>query len=294
MTPDTGGDSRRHPTVSVIIPCKDGEATVGAQLRALLRQSAPVAFEILVCDNGSTDGTARVVDDYSVAANGVRLIDASDAVGINHARNVGLSEARGELMLFCDADDVVQPGWLAGHWRAYRGGADVLAGRCIRVGPGGQRFGETGWNDTLNFLPWATGANFGISRAVLEKCGLMDETYRGGGDETEYCWRAQLAGFELAFVPDARIDYRQRDDARSAFRQGLGYGRSHVRLYVAYNPSGMRRPSVAKGVLSTGRAVARTALALMTRSDTLPQRMKELGIKVGRIRESVKSRRLFI
>ena len=107
------------PVVSVVVPAFDAESTLGEQLGALAGQVGAPVFEVLVCDNGSRDGTAGVVWSFvgrsvgSVAWSGVRLVDASVRRGPAAARNVGAGRARGEFLVFCDADDVVSPGWVA-------------------------------------------------------------------------------------------------------------------------------------------------------------------------------------
>jgi glycosyltransferase involved in cell wall biosynthesis len=59
-----------------------------------------------------------------------RLVDASKTIGPGATRNAGARAAKGELMAFCDADDVVQPGWLAGHMTALAT-ADLVGGVSI-------------------------------------------------------------------------------------------------------------------------------------------------------------------
>ena len=102
------------PAVSVVIPVLNGAATISQQLAALAGQTYRGPMEVLVADNGSTDATVEVVQALSGRLPGLRLVDASARVGTNHARNAGAAAAGGDLLAFCDADDVAAPGWLAG------------------------------------------------------------------------------------------------------------------------------------------------------------------------------------
>src|SRR5436305_2382407 len=104
--------------LSVVIPCLNAAATIAVQLEALAGQSWEGEWEVIVADNGSTDGSREIVESYRGRLPGLRLVDASDRRGQAHARNLGAAAATGDAFLFCDADDEVAPGWLAGLGRA--------------------------------------------------------------------------------------------------------------------------------------------------------------------------------
>src|SRR3954452_8254427 len=104
--------------LSVGIPCLNAASTLGVQLAALTRQSWPGGWEVIVADNGSTDGSREIVESYRGRLPGLELVDASDRRGQAHARNAGAAAASGDAFLFGDADDEVAPGWLAALGRA--------------------------------------------------------------------------------------------------------------------------------------------------------------------------------
>lgn len=210
--------SAPFPTVSVVIPCRDAAATLGHQLAALGRQTYPEPVEIIVADNGSRD------DSRDVARRaGVRVVDASGRRGPNRARNAGASRAGGELVLVCDADDVVADDWVAEMVSALQD-FDLVGGSLEReklnagAGPGW----VPAFADDLprfGFLPAASGANFGIRRDVLRSLGGWDESFEGGPDDIELCWRAQLQGYSLGHTPDAVVHYRMRPTTLGMARQ---------------------------------------------------------------------------
>ena len=287
-----------RPDVSVVVPCHNGASTLRAQLSALADQQTRASFEVLLCDNGSTDGSAAVVGEYDER---FRVVEAGEVRGINHARNRGISASAAPLLLFCDADDRVHPGWLEAYWRAFGDGAALMGGSLRRVAGASTAEEEDtpdvvwqhGLNDYLGFLPWATGANCGLARTVVDACGPFDETYRGGGDETEFFWRAQLAGFGLRFVGDAAIDYVRRPSSAGVYRQNRDFGRSHVRLFVQFRQHGMRRRFGAQMTGALGRTVVRLA---RSRGSARHRRalVAQLGILAGHARQSVSSRSLYV
>jgi glycosyltransferase involved in cell wall biosynthesis len=101
-----------RPTVSVIVPARNEECCLGACLQSLVEQSG-VGFELIVVDDGSSDGTRGIAQ----AVASVRVVDAGSPplgwTGKNNAMAAGSKGARGEWLLFTDADTVHQPGSLA-------------------------------------------------------------------------------------------------------------------------------------------------------------------------------------
>ncbi len=100
------------PLVSVIVPARNEEHSLGACLDSLLRQSEP-AIELIVVDDGSTDGTRAVAQSFA----GAKVLDVGPVPpgwgGKAHACQTGANAARGEWLLFTDADTVHKPGSLA-------------------------------------------------------------------------------------------------------------------------------------------------------------------------------------
>ncbi|MGD1080593.1 MAG: glycosyltransferase family 2 protein [Candidatus Sulfotelmatobacter sp.] len=117
----------QRPTVSVIIPARNEEACLGDCLQSLLAQSG-VLFEIIVVDDHSTDRTPEIASSFSA----VRVIDAGPLpegwTGKNNAVTAGARQARGEWLLFTDADTVHLPGSLArALTEAQESNADLLS-----------------------------------------------------------------------------------------------------------------------------------------------------------------------
>jgi len=93
------------PLISIIVPAHNEEEYIAETLQALKGQSYPY-YEVIVVANGCTDATAAMARDKCD-----RLIDLPDR-GLSRARNVGAAKARGDLLLFLDADTQLQPGAL--------------------------------------------------------------------------------------------------------------------------------------------------------------------------------------
>ena len=113
--------------LSVVVPVLDCETMIETQLDALAAQDYKGDWEVLVVDNGSTDGTIEVAKAYADRLPNLRIIDASSRRGVSHARNCGARAADGDLILICDADDRVRPSWVRKMAEASRT-LDIIGG----------------------------------------------------------------------------------------------------------------------------------------------------------------------
>lgn len=236
---------RVAPSVSVVIPVRNGADLLPEQLDALAAQTTR-DFEVVLSDNGSTDDT---VDVALARADELRLrvVDSSQRPGVSHARNVGIRNAAASKVLICDADDVVDPGWVAAMAEALDRD-DVVCGRLdiSRVNPPVVQ----SWSgappadslpSTMRFLPYAYGGNLGLRRTVIDVVGEFDPEFVGGHEEVDFGWRVQQAGLTIGFVPDAVIHYRLRPSLRGTMRQRFWYGRSYAQLYRRFRDDGVPR-----------------------------------------------------
>lgn len=93
--------------ISVIVPVHNGEKTLRKCVDSILR-STVADIEIILVENGSTDRTLEICQEYSNRHQNVRTIVA-DVTGLSHARNLGIDAAEGEWIAFVDADDYISP-----------------------------------------------------------------------------------------------------------------------------------------------------------------------------------------
>ncbi|HSD77805.1 MAG TPA: glycosyltransferase family A protein, partial [Solirubrobacteraceae bacterium] len=112
--------------VSVVIPAFDAEATVGGAISSALWQTYR-DLEVVVVDDGSRDGTNAIAAAFPDPVRAVRQENA----GVAAARNRGIAEAKGELIAFCDADDVLLPRHLEELVATYdRHGGGIATSNC--------------------------------------------------------------------------------------------------------------------------------------------------------------------
>jgi GT2 family glycosyltransferase len=90
----------------------------------------------------------------------------------------------------------------------------------------------------FGFLPYAHGCNVAVWSDVVADIGGWDEEFVGGGDDVDFSWRAQLAGYRLVHAPAAVAYYRQRTSLAGLAIQMYGYGRADARLLRRFAPFG--------------------------------------------------------
>ncbi len=285
---------------SVIIPAHDAAATLGEQLDALARQETAAAWEILVVDSRSTDGTAALVRARAATSPRLRLLEAHDGRGAGYARNRGAEAARGGRLLFCDADDRVVPGWLEAMRAA-------LATHAIAGGPlvtreinDARDLATRPWLAHLEaglapdgFLPWAATANLGVHAALHRRLGGFDEALRAQEDQ-DYCWRAARLGEALGFAPEAKVHYRLRTDPRGIYRQAALYAEYYPALFRKHRAHGLESAPVPLSAWLKLWGLPRLLLLDYPRARGSRERMAawalRLGLRVGSLRGTFRFR----
>ncbi|WP_062133833.1 glycosyltransferase [Demequina aestuarii] len=217
--------------LSVVIAAYNAAETLGAELEALALQQAPFAWEVIVSDNGSTDATTEVAHAFAGRVPRLVIVDSSQQRGPGAARNRGAAAATGEQLAFCDADDVVSPGWVAAMGQALSSHAIVTGTsrrRQLNARPDEDQFHE--WSRyVMPFfpqLPVAGAGNLGLRAELFTQLGGFDSRMRTGED-LDLCWRAQLLGHHLGHAADARVDVTNRDGLRATYRQFRSYGQGN-------------------------------------------------------------------
>lgn len=112
------------PAISIIVPVYNAQGTLCRCLDSILAQTF-VDFELLIIDDGSTDGSSAICDRYAGQDNRIRVFHKPNG-GVSSARNVGLYNARGKWVTFCDADDYVLPEWIENFGLDNTGEAELI------------------------------------------------------------------------------------------------------------------------------------------------------------------------
>lgn len=231
--------------ISIIVPYRNAAAVIGDQLEALAHQCCTRPWEVVVVDNGSTDGTRAVVERFRARLPRLTVVQAREKAGAAYARNCGVVAAVGENVAFCDADDEVAPDWLAAVDAAllqHQAIAFRTETKQLNIGRGTPNR-EIRQCDGLQlytyppYLPYS-GATIALRRQLYLQLGGFDESMLACED-ADLCWRLQHAGIPLHFARDAVVHIRLRSNLRAMCRQARTWGEYNVVLYKKFRPLGM-------------------------------------------------------
>ncbi len=224
----------RAPRVSVVVASYNGASTLPTCLTSLTRLNYP-DFEVILVDDGSTDGTAGIAAKHP----DVRYIRHAANAGLSVARNTGIEAATGEIVAFTDADCRADEDWLfyivgdlLNSAFVGMGGPNLLppedspVAAAVMASPGGPAHVML-TDRQAEHIP---GCNMVFYKWALQEIGGFDPIYRKAGDDVDVCWRLQQAGHKLGFSPAGMVWHYRRSTVRAYLKQQAGYGEAEALL----------------------------------------------------------------
>jgi glycosyltransferase involved in cell wall biosynthesis len=188
-----------EPGIDVVVPAYQAERWLGAAIESILAQRDAPLREILVVDNGSSDGTAAVAARYPAP---VRCL-ATGRTNSADARNTGLAASRAEFLAFLDADDLMPPDSLASRWRALVAGSarDAVVAGLVLPFRDGQALPADCQDPALR--PWTQrgllGGTMMLPRAVFDRIGHFDRSLYGA-DMPDWLVRFNDSGLPVVHI----------------------------------------------------------------------------------------------
>lgn len=255
-------ESPALPAVSIIVPARDAEATLGMALDSILAQDYDGDLEVIVADGSETPETAEIARERS----GVRLVQNPHKT-IGFGINLAIRASRGDVLVRCDAHSFLPPGYVRRAVETLqKTGAANVGGRQIPVGTslfecavamamtavlgaGDARYrlgGKEGPVDTVYL-----GA---FRRTALASVGGFDPHFFHNQDY-EVNWRLRQKGETIWFEPALTVEYRPRRNLRQLARQYFNYGRWKSAVLLRH-PRSLRSRHLAPPMLLAGLVAA--------------------------------------
>ncbi len=214
-------------TTSVVIVNKD-DRLLSNTLKMLEPFVGDTILEVIV-----VDASKGALDDIRVANEWVRWIDFEQPHGIRttipHQRNIGVREAKGDVIVYTDSGCLPEEGWLEKLLSPIlTEGEDVSCGPAKAIGKSvysGERF----WGvRAAKYVPAATTINIAFRREAYETVGGFDESF-GAAEDIDFTWRLTDHGYRLRWVPDAVV-LHDWGTPRRQLRRSFFYGKGMCRL----------------------------------------------------------------
>lgn len=214
------------PLVSILVLNYNGKEYLSECLQSLLQITYP-AYEIIVVDNGSVDGSVEYVNQYFPKVNTLAL---DKNYGFSQANNRGAEVAKGELLVFLNNDTAVEKEWLTELVKGlqfdpkvavcgskvvfysdpgiidFAGGLISPIGAGVNIGfskPDGPLYNKT------KYSSHAYGASMLVRKDVFQKLGGFDNDYFSYHEELDLCWRCWLQGYKVLYVPLSIVKHKR-------------------------------------------------------------------------------------
>ncbi len=247
------------PAITAIVCTRNGRGRISTCLEALLGSDCSADFEVMVVDDGSTDGTSDFIRAHYPQVELVRI----EAGGLSVARNIGAQLAKADILAYTDDDCEPDREWLQRVLQFLQSHPDHAAvggpnlpqrpqhwrEAVVCAAPGAPS--HVMLDDlTAEHLP---GCNLVVRKSALEQVEGFDPRFHAAGDDVDFCWRLQNRDLTLGFDAGAFVRHWRRPSLRSYLRQQLGYGRAE-RMLIAKHPQRFGKSGTAlwEGMIYTG------------------------------------------
>ena len=242
--------------VSIIIPCLNEEANIGACLDSLVNQDyAPEKYEVIVVDGGSMDQTQNRVRNFQEQYPNVRLLlgpQKTTSVG----RNTGIKASRFDHVALIDADCEAPSGWLKTLVKNYQT-AKKLDNQVMAVG--GANIPPENAKSFVKAIGLALDSYLGSFNSVqgrrppksievkslstvnalyekekIRSIGYFDESLKDEAEDADLNYRLTSAGYKMRFVPESFVWHKMRSTPVKWFKNMFRYGKGRARLLKRY------------------------------------------------------------
>ena len=228
--------------VSVVVPTYNRKEILMECLISLFNQTYPKdKYEIIVVNDGSTDGTEEVLKEYAKKAPCIFKWFSQENKGPSAARNLGIEHAKGEIICFTDDDCIADEKWIENLVKEFTnekvGG---VGGEIVAYNPKTlvEKYGISFDQRNVSKVSLITG-NCAYKKKVFEEVGLFDTKLKGLED-IDFGIRVKMKGYELNFAPDAIVFHRHYNTLRSLikrkYKEGIQFACLSKKYTKHFNP----------------------------------------------------------
>lgn len=227
---------KKVPFVSVVVPVKNQEKTIGKSIDSLLNLDYS-KYEIIIVDNNSIDNSPNIIQEYKNKK--IKLL-LEQKPGAYNARNKGIQTAKGEIIAFTDGDCIVDKNWLKFLVQPFKdkriGG---VGGKIKAYKPKTKfelycnKFHHSNEKHIKNKKPFILTSNASYRKRILKKIGLFDGSLHSGGD-VDVSWKTTNLGYKLHFEPKAIVSHIYEETLPDMFRKSFWRGKYRALVEIKH------------------------------------------------------------
>jgi glycosyltransferase involved in cell wall biosynthesis len=225
--------------LSVIIPTHNRGSSLKTTLLSLINQTYQKdRYEIIIVDDGGSDGTKNMIEELNKQMNSRIKYLWQKNQGPAAARNLGIKNAKADIISFTDDDCIVHPDWIERIIEAFSKDKDamIIGGETLPqkgriVAAVGQGLTKNAFFDYVNgkketiFFPTC---NTAFRKEVFKKAGYFDISFPlAAGEDLEFSWRCFKKGLKLLYKPEIIVTHYCTPNLRAYARQSFNYGRGN-------------------------------------------------------------------
>ncbi len=226
----------------------NGERWLRRCLASVLSTSYPTnLLEVIVVDNGSLDASRRIIDAFEASDTRIRKWYSKKNLGWSPANNVGIAQAKGDIIVLLSNDLEVDKMWLEEIVNVFDRNSESGVVQCLSLSMDDRTAFDSGSNYldrfgySYSYAPigeseetfFAEGMAFAIRRSVFEKVGLLDDYYFMEYDDMDFSWRARLAGFKVYVASKAKVYHARGGTVGKTYFDRLPNVERYVRNHIA-------------------------------------------------------------
>lgn len=226
----------RQQRVSFIMPAYNSEVTISQAIESVLNQTIK-PYEIIVVNDGSTDGTAAIASQYPI-----KLLHKENG-GVASALNIGLEDAKGDYIAIVESDVIIPPNWTEVLLQDLGQDHSIMgAGAILKTGNpqntiarlSGYELEQSYQRIKKKFVPHITAANSLYRKDAFDIAGKYDEGLKNACNDAEFNGRLITKGYRLSLNKDIQVLHFWKEDLSSYLKRQFAYAFYRPFLTVKY------------------------------------------------------------
>jgi glycosyltransferase involved in cell wall biosynthesis len=223
--------------ISVVIPAYNAEKTIARCVQEILN-SCSQPTEIIVVDDGSSDNTEKVLQEFSCRIKIIRQKNQGPAA----ARNTGAKAASGEVIVFTDSDTIPEADWLSEIRKAFTDKTIKAAAGCYNIANSNSKLSqviqqelEQRYMRYKNFIKFGGTYNLAVSKNEFNKVDGFDTSYTAAsGEDNDFCYKLLKNKVKIKFLPKAKVKHFHTESPVKYLKEQYRHGYWRAKLYATH------------------------------------------------------------